>query len=388
MQQPGGEFYKRLGVKRIINAASWITVHGGSIMPRAVVQAMDDASHWFVDMHELNEKAGDVIAKLTGAEAGLVTAGSAAGMVLEAAATMAGNDPAKIWQLPDTSNMKNEIVLHRAHRVNYDHNFRAAGAKLVEIGNARSTQEWELEDAINENTAAVAYIYGGRRGGAIPLRRTVEIAHSHDVPVIVDAAAMLPPLENLSRFIDDGADLVSFSGGKGVMGPQSTGILAGRADLIEAAYANGAPNSVSVGRSAKVCKEEIAGLITALEIFVDTDFESVNAGWRAQCAYIVDGLKDIPGLRVELVEARPDYLEPHSNFATTLIYFEQDWKGPSMERINQMLFDGDPGIRIGASDVGDALAVYPVNLQSGEAEILTARLKEVLTTVDESVTII
>ncbi|MQG83213.1 MAG: aminotransferase class V-fold PLP-dependent enzyme [SAR202 cluster bacterium] len=376
----GGNFYNRLGVKRIINAASWITVYGGSIMPPAVVQAMDDASHWFVDMHELNEKAGNIIATLTGAEAGLVTAGSAAGMVLEAAATMAGNDPAKIWQLPDTSNMKNEIILHRAHRVNYDHSFRAAGAMLVEIGNASTTQEWELENAINENTAAVAYIFGPRRGGAIPLRRTVEIAHQHDIPVIVDAAAMLPPLENLSRFIEEGADLVSFSGGKGVMGPQSTGILAGRADLIEAAYANGAPNSVSVGRAAKVCKEEIAGLITALEIFVDTDFEAVNANWRAKCVYVVDELKEIPGLRVELEEARPDHLEGGSNFAKAVIHFDQDWNGPNIEDINQMLFDGDPGVRVGLSDIGDALAVYPVALQPGEEEILAARLKEVLTT--------
>ena len=376
----GGDFYNRLGVKRIINAASWITVYGGSIMPPAVVQAMDDASHWFVDMHELNEKAGNIIATLTGAEAGLVTAGSAAGMVLEAAATMAGNDPAKIWQLPDTSNMKNEIILHRAHRVNYDHSFRAAGAMLVEIGNASTTQEWELENAINENTAAVAYIFGPRRGGAIPLRRTVEIAHQHDIPVIVDAAAMLPPLENLSRFIEEGADLVSFCGGKGVMGPQSTGILAGRADLIEAAYANGAPNSVSVGRAAKVCKEEIAGLITALEMFVDTDFEAVNANWRAKCAHVVDELKEIPGLRVELEEARPDHLEGGSNFAKAVIHFDQDWNGPNIEDINQMLFDGDPGVRVGLSDIGDALAVYPVALQPGEEEILAARLKEVLTT--------
>ena len=376
----GGNFYNRLGVKRIINAASWITVYGGSIMPPAVVQAMDDASHWFVDMHELNEKAGNIIATLTGAEAGLVTAGSAAGMVLEAAATMAGNDPAKIWQLPDTSNMKNEIILHRAHRVNYDHSFRAAGAMLVEIGNASTTQEWELENAINENTAAVAYIFGPRRGGAIPLRRTVEIAHQHDIPVIVDAAAMLPPLENLSRFIEEGADLVSFSGGKGVMGPQSTGILAGRADLIQAAYANGAPNSVSVGRAAKVCKEEIAGLITALEIFVDTDFEAVNAAWRAKCAHVVEELKEIPGLRVELEEARPDHLEGGSNFAKAVIHFDQDWNGPNIEDINQMLFDGDPGVRVGLSDIGDALAVYPVALQPGEEEILAARLKEVLTT--------
>ena len=373
------EFYQRLGVKRLINAASWITVYGGSIMPPAVVSAMEDASRWFVDMHDLNAKAGQVIANLTGAEAGLVTAGSAAGMVLEAAACMAGSDPAKVWRLPDTTGMKNEIILHRAHRVNYDHNFRAAGATLVEIGNSGSTNEWELADAINENTAAVAYIFGPRRGGALPLDKVVEIAHERDVPVIVDAAAMLPPPENLTQFIEMGADLVSFSGGKGVLGPQSTGILAGRADLIEAAYANGAPNSDSIGRAAKVCKEEIAGLVTALEIFVDTDFDAVMSGWRDQCVLVIEALEDIPGLRVELSEARPEMLESMSNAPRAVIYFDQDWKGPSQERILQMLEDGDPGVRVNSSGFEGEIAIIPVNLRPGEEVELAQRLREVLT---------
>ncbi|HAL47963.1 MAG: aminotransferase class V-fold PLP-dependent enzyme [SAR202 cluster bacterium] len=379
MTSQGVEFYERLGVKRLINAASWITVYGGSIMPPAVVTAMEDASRWFVDMHELNAKAGQVIANLTGAEAGLVTAGSAAGMVLEAAACMAGSDPAKVWRLPDTTGMKNEIILHRAHRVNYDHNFRAAGATLVEIGNSGSTAEWELEDAINENTAAVAYIFGPRRGGALPLDKVVEIAHKREVPVIVDAAAMLPPPENLTQFIAMGADMVSFSGGKGVLGPQSTGILAGRADLIEAAYANGAPNSDSIGRAAKVCKEEIAGLVTALEIFVDTDFEAVMSGWRDQCAHVVESLGDIPGLRLALSEARPEMLESMSNAPRALIYFEHDWKGPSRDQVLQMLEDGDPGVRVNASGFEGEIAIIPVNLRRGEEIELARRLREVLT---------
>ena len=273
----GGTFYERLGVTRTINAASWITRLGGSIMPPPVVEAMEDASRWFVDMDELNKKAGEVIARFTGAEAGLVTAGSAAGMLLEAAACMAGTDPAKLNRLPDTTGMKSEIVIHRAHRMNYDHSFRVAGATLVEIGNSVSTDEWELEDAIGENTAAVAYVFALPHRGELPLAKVAEIAHARGVPVIVDAAAMLPPVENLTRFINEGADMVSFSGGKGVLGPQSTGILCGRADLVEAAYLNGQPNSQGVGRAAKVCKEEIAGLVTALELFVDTDHQALAA---------------------------------------------------------------------------------------------------------------
>ena len=339
----GGEFYQRLGVKRVINAASWITVLGGSIMPPAVVNAMEDASRWFVDMHELNQKAGEVIAKFTGAEAGLV---------LEAAACIASTDPAKIDKLPDTTGMKNEIIIHRAHRVNYDHNFRAAGGKLVELGNTRTTNEWELEDAINEKTAAVAYVFAPRQGGAIPLPRVAEIAHARGVPVVVDAAAMLPPPENLHRYIDMGADMVSFSGGKGVMGPQSTGLLAGRSDLIEAAYMNGAPNSTSVGRSAKVCKEEVAGLITALEIFVDTDHQAVQAGWRAKCHHILSALEDIPGLRLQLSDE---------------------------DEVVHQLEDGDPSIRTRPSSFAGGIAFVPVNLRDGEEEIIARRLREILT---------
>ena len=374
----GGQFYQRLGVKRVINAASWITVYGGSIMPPSVVRAMDDASHWFVDMHDLNEKAGNVIAKFTGAEAGLVTAGSAAGMVLEAAACMAGTDPAKRNRLPNTTGMKSEIVIHRTHRVNYDHNFRAAGATLVEIGNTGTTREWELEDAIGENTAAVAYIFGPRQGGALPLPKVVEIAHARDVPVIVDAAAMLPPAENLSRFVSEGADMVSFSGGKGVLGPQSTGILAGRADLIEAAYMNGAPNSEGVGRAAKVCKEEIAGLVTALELFVDTDHQAVGASWRAKSQSVVSALQDIPGLRIELAEAEPERDEAATGSARAEIIFEKSWNGPDRETVVQKLIDGDPSIRVGAARDADGIAVIPVNLRDGEEEIVASRLREIL----------
>ena len=379
MTSQTNEFYNRLGVKRIINAASWITVYGGSIMPPAVVEAMNEASRWFIDLHELNQKAGEVIARLTGAEAGLVTAGSAAGMVLESAACIAGNDPARIWQLPDTTGMKNEIVIHRAHRVNYDHSFRVTGADLVEIGNTGTTHEWELEAAINENTAAVAYVFGPRRGGALSLTRVVEIAHEREVPVIVDAAAMLPPPENLTKFIDQGADLVSFSGGKGLLGPQSTGVLAGRADLIEAAYANSAPNSEAIGRAAKVCKEEIAGLVTALELFVDTDFDAVQSGWRAKSVHVADRLQSIDGLVVEIMEARPELDEPDNNTARTRVQLTPSWAGPSLDKIAHMLEDGDPGIRVRVSQIDDSFSFIPVNVRDGEEEIVANRLREILT---------
>ena len=381
MQPRSGEgFYERLGINPVINAWSWVTIAGGSIMPEPVLRAMDEASHDFVDMHELNKKAGEVIARITGAEAGLVTAGSGAGMLLEAAACMTGTDPAQVSRLPNTRRMRNEIAIHRSHRVVYDRNFRTAGARLVEIGDTGVTEPWELEDAITRKTAAVAYIYGPRASGALPLETVVEIAHSRDLPVIVDAAAMLPPAENLTKYVKAGADMVSFSGGKGVRGPQSTGILCGRKDLIEAAYLNAAPNSQGIGRPAKVSKENIAGLITALELFVDTDHEAVQLEWHRKSQYIVDALQGIDDVRVEMSEARPEREDSSAGHARTLIVLEGTRQRQSEAEVIEQLRRGEPPIYLGPAGPDGGIAVVPVNLRDGEEEIVAKRLREILTT--------
>ena len=374
----GEGFYERLGVKPAINAWSWVTVMGGSIMPPPVVRAMEEASRSFVDMHDLNAKAGQVIARLTGAEAGLVTAGSAAGMLLQAAACIAGADPAKVNRLPDTRGMKNQIVLHRVHRVGYVRTYRAAGARLVEIGDTGGTKEWELEAAIGPKTAAVAYVYGPRMAGAIPLERVVEIAHASGVPVIVDAAAMLPPVENLTRYIAAGADMVSFSGGKGVMGPQSTGILCGTNDLIAAAYMNSAPHSEGIGRPAKVPKEEIAGIITALELFVDTDQDAQRAGWREKAQTVVSGLQGIAGVTATLVEANPELQDSHSGHARAIVQSDTATTGLTDDDLIAKLKDGDPPIFLGTAGPEGGIAVVPVNLRDGEAKIVADRLRGIL----------
>jgi L-seryl-tRNA(Ser) seleniumtransferase len=207
----------------------------------------------------------------------------------------------------------------------------------------------------------------------------LDIAHGRGVPVIVDAAAMLPPAENLTRYVEMGADMVSFSGGKGVLGPQSTGILCGRADLIEAAYANSSPTSDAIGRSAKVCKEEIAGLVTAVELFVDTDHQAVQADWRAKCQRVVSELQDIPGLRVELAEAAPELQDAQSGYPSALILFDRAWTGPTQEEVDQRLRDGDPAIRVRPMEFPDGIAVVPVNLQHGQEVIVAQRLREALT---------
>ncbi len=385
VRSTGSPVYERLGIKRVVNGISWRTNVGGSLMPTPVVEAMEQASRWFVDLDELNSKAGKIIANLTGAEAGLVTAGSFAGMVLESAACIAGTDPAKIRQLPNTTGMKNEILIQWAHRVGYDRAFRATGAKLIQIGGVGETQDWELESAINENTAAVVHVFAAPSIGSLPLETVVEIAHSKGVPVIVDAAAMLPPPENLTRYISMGADMVSYSGGKGVLGPQSTGILCGRSDLIEAARANSSPNPHGIGRGAKVCKEEIAGLITALELFVDTDHHALNSKWDSQCQHIVESLEDIDGIRAEFAKATPELDEFESATPRVYIYFESSWNGPGHDKIIDQLANDDPSIRVlKIANSGwlpqnvPGIMISPVNLLQGEPELIASRLREVL----------
>jgi L-seryl-tRNA(Ser) seleniumtransferase len=274
--------------------------------------------------------------------------------------------------------MKNQIVLHRAHRVGYVRTYRAAGARLVEIGDTDRTEEWELEAAINRKTAAVAYVFGPKMGGAIPLETVIEIAHARGVPVIVDAAAMLPPVENLTRYVAAGADMVSFSGGKGVLGPQSTGILCGTKELIEAAYMNSAPHSEGVGRPAKVPKEEIAGLVTALELFVDTDQDAQRATWHNMAEVVVSGLQGIKGVTATLVDARPELQDSHSGHARAIVTWDAATTGLSDDDVIARLKEGNPPIYLGTAGPEGGIAVVPVNLREGEAEIIAERLRGIL----------
>jgi L-seryl-tRNA(Ser) seleniumtransferase len=362
--------YEKLGVKRIVNGWGTITRVGGTLMPPEVVEAMSEAARSFVDIDELYLRCGEVVAKHTGAEAGLVTTGCAASLMLGTAAAVAGLDPAKHRRLPDTTGMKNEVVIHTSHRNGYDHSFRAAGVKFVEIGYANRTEPWELEAAIGPNTAAVAYVIAPwLLGGFLPLDVTCEIAHKHGVPVIVDSSAMLPPAENLTKWIKMGADLVAFSGGKGITGPQASGILAGRAELIESARLQMSPNH-ALGRTCKVGKEEAIGLVTALELYARRDHAADMASWRRQAQLIVDEVGRLPGVQARVVQ---DARRP---VAIAAIGFALDWRGPTPGAVAKRLREGDPPIYVGAS--GDEVTVNTHTLEPGDAELIARRLREEL----------
>ena len=366
--------YQRLGVDPIINAAGSVTKYGGTRTRPEVLEVMAGAARIMVNVDELNRKAGEEIARLTGAEAGFVCSGAAGGLVLQAAACIAGQDPVKMRQLPDTTGMKNEIIIQNMHRFPYEQAYRAGGAKLVEVGDSRYSHPWELEGAIGENTAAVAFLCApltNRR--AIPLAQVCEIAHSHGVPVVVDAASMLPPRKNIKKFLAEGADMVAFSGGKGIRGPQGTGILCGRADLIEAAAAHANPAQF-LGRPMKVAKEEIVGLVTALSMFLEEDEEAEMRAYRTQAERVVDALSEVPGLKITLEHDEHDYLIPHA-----LLHFGPDWRGPSRNEIAKALEQGEQAIYLHQLGQPDELAVDPLNLTEEETAIVIRRLREELT---------
>jgi D-glucosaminate-6-phosphate ammonia-lyase len=367
---PGGtDIYDRIGVRKIINARAATTAVGGTLMPPEVSQAMIEAANGYVVISELNAAVGELIARCTGAEAGYVTAGSAAGMLLAVAACMTGTDPARIKQLPDATGMPDEVVIHRAHRINYDQMFRAPGARLVEIGIPSGTQAWELEQAIGERTAAVAYVDSPSVGpGALDFATVVEVSRRRGVPVIVDAASTLPPVSHLTRWIEWGADLVIYSGGKGIRGPQDSGLLAGRRDLIAAAAANGAPNA-AIGRGMKVSKEAMAGLYVALERFMSHDHEREFREQQAWADVIWEAIASHPDVDCDIIADQAQYPAP-----VVMVRPRNGRWNPVA--VQGLLMQGTPPVHVNANASG--LEVHTHCLLDGQARAIASALRSAL----------
>ncbi len=395
--------YRRLGVRTIINASGPSTRLSGSIMRPEVSEAMAEASRYCVDIAELQARASEIIAGATGAEAGYVTSGAAAGLLLGTAACVAGLDPGRMNRLPDTRGMKNEVIIPRSHRNFYDHAVRSAGIRLVEVGLAdrfsgagvRDAEAWELADAITDKTAAICYV--ATEHSEPPLSQVVRVAREHGVPVIVDAAGQLPPASNLREFINQGADLVAFSGGKTIGGPQSSGILAGRRDLIMSVALQhldqdiyyqqwdpppglidkdrlpGAPQH-GVGRPCKVGKEEIAGLLTALEIFIGESDEARFSRWRNLTSNLKAALEGIPGTEVtELADF------DGSPVPTVELHVDHVKLGMSAMDLVIKLQNGTPGIHANPSKVGSGTVVFgPMCLKEEEIETIGKSVKVIL----------
>ena len=295
--RPSNRVYAELGVPLVIHAGGPTTNYGGSLMRPDTLAAMAEAGRAFVSVETLNRRIGAYVAEVTDAEAGMVVAGAAAGMVLSLAACVTGTDLAAIRRLPDTTGLKDEMVIQKLHRGPYSHMYSFTGARIVEVGNVSSCLPEELAAALTDRTAAVAFLFapGNPRGG-LTLPQVAEIAHARGIPVIVDAAMTVPPRDNLTRYIREGADLVTMSGGKVIRGPQATGLLYGRADLIEAAHLNSSPNH-AIGRPSKVAKEEMVGLYAALRSYMDSDEDQMLRDMGELVEIIVDDVGEVDGVR-------------------------------------------------------------------------------------------
>jgi L-seryl-tRNA(Ser) seleniumtransferase len=365
--------YEDLGIRPIVNAAATLTKLGGSRMPPPVVQAMVAASGAFVDLGVLQERAGARIAELTHNPACYISSGAAAGLVVSVAACVAGTNPAAIAGFPLLESGKNEVVVHRCQRNGYDYAVRQTGVRLVEIGMAHSTALWELEAAITPRTACVVYFAGAHFSrGALPLEQVIATAHERGVPVIVDAAAQVPPIANLWHFTRDlGADLAIFSGGKGLRGPQSAGLVLGREDLIAACRLNGSPNS-SVGRPMKVGKEELMGMLAAVEWSLAQDEGELLESYETIVQYWLDGLRDLPG--IQATRGYPSEAgQPH---ARAIVRVDPAC-GLTRDELALAILNGDPAIAVGIVD-GDAIALNPQTVELGEEVLVLDALRRAL----------
>ena len=366
--------YKRLGIGTVINGNATLTRLGGSIMPPEVVAAMADASKHFVDIIELQKRVGEEIAKLTHNEAAYVSCGAAAALTLSTAACITGLDTTKREKLPHLDNsMKREVIVHRHGRVGYDFAVQQVGVRFAEIGDENGTTPGELENAITEKTAAIFYFANPSREHLwVPYEQAIAIAKKHNVPLIIDAAAQLPPPENLWRFTQMGADLALFSGGKGLHGPQSSGLIVGTKSLIDAIAFNGPPHPF-IGRGMKVGKEEMVGLLAAVEWYLNQDHKQLQQSYEDQVTYYAEIFKDIQGVTVH----RSFPSEAGQPMPRTEIRFDPEQLGITRDEILQQLRTGDPAIDIAGAGA-NGVFVNGQTLMPGEIEIIAQRLKEIL----------
>jgi L-seryl-tRNA(Ser) seleniumtransferase len=376
---PGVDYYQKLGVTPFINAAGTYTILSASTMPDQVQAAVAAAAQKPVHLMELHKAAGEYLAKRLRCEAALVTSGAAAGIKLATAACMTRGNKSAILNIPtEMQGIKNEVIVQNAHHYDYDHAIRDCGARFIDV----ETLD-EYERAFTERTVMTQF-FNAAEGGRIGREDWVRVAHKHGVPCFNDAAADVPPISNLWNYTEMGFDLVAFSGGKGIRGPQCTGLLLGKKDLIEAAQLNNSPNSNTIGRGMKVGKEEIIGLVAAVDWFLAQDDAAMEAEYRKRAALIAERVQSVPS-----VEARV-FIPPVANHVPHLrITYDLNRIRLSATEVMQKMREGTPRIELNpATGGGPASAGLPGGnnvivvgvwmLQPGEDQIVARRLHEVL----------
>lgn len=393
------KFFDKLGVRSWINASNWSTSLGGTYLDPEVVMAMRDVSQSFVDMHELIKKAGERVAELCKADAALITTGAAAGIYLATAACIAGTDQAKWDRLPHTDGMRNEVIMHRGHVCGYESQYTTAGAQLVLVDQSLHRSETlsdVYEQAINERTASIACVhsYNIATKKMLPFEEVVKLAKIHGIRTQLDAAALVPPVANLHKYTDMGFNLVVLSGGKGIRGPQNTGIILGSGEkgreLINAIRRNTSPNH-GIGRPLKVSKEAIAGLVTALERFTAKGREEEEYQQQmGKAEYLVLELHDIPHVDVTIIPNDDIHFEhpmqPH--VPRVQLTIDTNALGLTLSDIHKAMATETPPIKLrpefayydhSAFTSHSILLIDTYFLRDGEETLVAKRLRRTLT---------
>jgi L-seryl-tRNA(Ser) seleniumtransferase len=362
--------YEAIGVKHVINATGTVTNLGGSVMPAEIVAAWADAARHFVNLLDLQDKVGARIAKLIGVEAAMVTTGAAGALLLGTAAVVTGGESRSIRRLPDTKGMKNEVILQKSHHTCYDNQLTDVGVQLVEVETPA-----DVKRAVNERTALMFFMNVAEASGRISLREWVKLARAHKVPTLLDAAADVPPLERLSGYNRMGFDLVAFSGGKALRGPNDTGLLLGRRSMIDAAKRNANPHCGTIGRMMKVSKEDMVALLAAVERFVKLDHKAEWREWERRIGVIEKAVKDVPTLQCERIVPPIANHVPH-----LLLSWDERRLKLTRARFTRELGAGDPPIHIGrVSGTGErGVLISVLTLQPGEERVVAERVRAIL----------
>jgi D-glucosaminate-6-phosphate ammonia-lyase len=388
--------YDTLGVRTIINGTGTFTRMGGTLMAPEVTAAMVEASKNFIVLEELQFAAGSFVAEVTGAEAGYITSGAQAGLVLSIAACITGLNPEKMNQLPHTEGWPNEVIMAQVHRNHYDHGVEAAGGHIVTVGTADKVTPEDYAAAINDKTVAILFLPWNR--GGITLPEVVEVARAHNIYVVVDAAGRLDEPDNLQAFIGEGADLATFSGGKFIRGPQASGFVAGRKHLISAIAWQHLDMDVTpavwrvpqelldadampfiprqgIGRGYKAGKEEIVGLITAIKLFLQRDHAAERADQARRLKTLVERVEDTPFLQGEFIEAEAF----HRGLPGARIRIDEAGLGMDAYTFMRALIDGSPSIHPLDRELAQgALRFNPFGLVEGDAERIAERCHEIV----------
>ena len=362
----GRDYFRELGVRPFINAAGTYTAMTASLMPPDVMDAINYASKHYVMLDELHDRIGERVAKLVRAEAAMITSGAASALTLGTAGVLTGTDRQKISDVPNLATMKSEVIIQKAHRFGYDRALRNCGVTLVEV----ETRD-DLERAVNDKTAMMLFYNNNNKEGRIQDQEFADLGRKDRIPTMNDAAADVPPVENLWKYSQMGFDLVAFSGGKGIRGPQSAGLLLGKKPLIAAARLNGSPNGNAIGRGMKVNKEEMVGMLAALELFVARDHEKEAREFERRAEAIRSSATSVPGVKAEVFVPEVANHVPHVR-----VTWDVASKPRTPADVVRAMLAGEPSIAIRSE--GDSLVIGVWMMQPAEEKIVAQRLRQEL----------